>query len=97
MKPPSSDQHLPSEQERSSQSVHAGKNATVVGRDFSSTTNFNFTIWVVGVLALGGLAWAIYTGRISNPINTTPVQPQSSPRSQNPALLIPEMKRTLDA
>ena len=41
-----------------------GGNITQAGRDYTSTTNMNFLIsfFIIGVLALGGLTWAINFG-----------------------------------
>lgn len=48
------------ERETQQQTAKAGHDVTIVGHDYRRTTNFNFVIFLAGVLALGGLAWAIY-------------------------------------
>ncbi|MGK7893423.1 MAG: hypothetical protein AB4372_07315 [Xenococcus sp. (in: cyanobacteria)] len=42
-------------------------NLTQVGRDYTNTTNTNF--FIIGVLAMGGLALAFYFGWIESPNN----------------------------
>jgi hypothetical protein len=70
------------EQPRSTtQEGTAGKNVTIVGRDYKKTTNFNFVFFVVGLTALGGLAWGIYTGVISSPANNQQQAQPSKPAS----------------
>jgi hypothetical protein len=63
------------------QKATAGKNITMVGRDYKKTTNFNFVFFVVGLTALGGLAWGIYTGVISSPANNQQQAQPSKPVS----------------
>jgi hypothetical protein len=56
----------------------AGKNSIQVGRDYTSTMNFNFTIFLIGILAMGGIAWGLYVGVVEKPsVNQT--QPPASP------------------
>ena len=50
------------EEIKQQQTGKAGHDVTIVGHDYQRRTNFNLTIFLVGVLALGGLAWAIYLG-----------------------------------
>ncbi len=59
------------------QTAKAGKNLTQVGRDYTSTMNFNFTFFLIGILALGGIAWGLYVGVIEKP-QVNPTQPQPS-------------------
>jgi hypothetical protein len=72
-----------SSNESSKQSVHAGRDAIQVGRDYTSTktNNYFFTFFIIWILAFGGLAWGLYTGVIQNPTLTNPSQPQTSPAS----------------
>lgn len=49
------------------QTAKAGHDVTIVGHDYQKTTQFNFIIFLAGVLAMGGLAWAIYFGVINKP------------------------------
>lgn len=62
------------------QSIQAGGNATQVGGNWiqtqTKTTNFNFVFWIVGIVALGGLAWGVYMGKVNQPRME---QPQISP------------------
>lgn len=74
----------PLPENKQSQKVEAGRNATVVGRDYTRTTNISFWIsfFLIGVLALGGLAWALnfIQGGANQGGNPTQA-PQSSPAS----------------
>jgi hypothetical protein len=72
------------------QKVEAGRDAEVVGRDkiITTTTNAkttNISIFIsfllVGILALGGIAWAINTGWLRGSGNLQ--QPDESSRSIN--------------
>lgn len=64
MQKPFSEEH---EEEVKQQTAKAGHDVTIVGHDYQKTTQFNFVIFLAGVLAMGGLAWAIYFGVINNP------------------------------
>lgn len=78
------DNQPPEEQTR--QTAKSGRNTTQVGRDYTSTTNFNFVFLIIGVLALGGLAWGLYIGPTYNPgvnpIPTSPSQTSPSPKAK---------------
>ena len=54
-------------------------NVTQVGRDYTNTTNLSFvaSFFIIGVLALGGLAWALNVGLNQNPSNPI-LKPQQS-------------------
>lgn len=71
--------------QRPNQSATGGRDVNQVGGNFSNTTNFNFVFFLVGILALGGLAWGLYVGKIDAP-NFTQQQaaPQSSPAPVTP-------------
>ena len=62
-----------------------GGNLTQAGRDYinTNTTNMNFLIsfFIIGVLAMGGLAWAIYAGLNQNSSNTQSELQKASPNS----------------
>ncbi|NJN88759.1 MAG: hypothetical protein HC881_23835 [Leptolyngbyaceae cyanobacterium SL_7_1] len=67
------------------QHAQAGRDVTQAGNDIISTrtTNFNFVFILIGILALGGIAWGVYTAHtIEDPGNTfnqeqvEPEQPQ---------------------
>jgi hypothetical protein len=62
------------------QSQKAGRDGIQVGRDYTSTTNVSIWIsfFVISILALGGLAWALNAGLINNPQNTQESQPNPS-------------------
>ena len=51
-------------QSPSQKASNQGGNVTQVGRDYTNTTSTNFfmSFFIIGVLALGGLAWAINVG-----------------------------------
>lgn len=67
------------------QTAKSGRNTTQVGRDYTNTktTNFNFVFLIVGVLALGGLAWGLYIGQTNNP-EVNPIPTHSSQTSPSP-------------
>jgi hypothetical protein len=68
-----------SPENRPLQKVNAGKNAEVVGRDKITTTNIS--VWIsfllTGVLAFGGIAWAINAGWLRGSGN--PQLPNANP------------------
>jgi hypothetical protein len=69
-----------SSDEQSKQVAQAGRDATQVGRDFvnTKTTNFNFVFFVIGILALGGLAWGLHVAGVIQGPSTSQSQPQTS-------------------
>ncbi len=73
----------PSPNERPNQKLTAGRDATQVGGNYQQTTNFNFVFLIIGVLALGGLAWGLYiAGSIPNlGGNVEQQQTESAPAS----------------
>jgi hypothetical protein len=76
--------HLPPP-ERPAQNLTAGKNATQVGGNYQQTTNYNFIILIIGILALGGVALGIYfVGRNEGSIEGSPAQVESSPLPATP-------------
>lgn len=72
---------------KNNQSAKAGKDAIVVGRDY--TNSKSVTLWMpmffIGVIALGSLAWALNVGSIRNSGNpqqlpqTNPIEEAQSP------------------
>ena len=58
-------------QSPSQKANNKGGNVTQVGRDYTNTTSVNFfmSFFIIGVLALGGLAWAINMGLIGGSEN----------------------------
>ena len=72
---------------KKSQSAKAGKNAIVVGRDY--TNSKSVTLWIpmffIGVTVLGGLAWALNVGSIRNSGNPQQLpQPNQTEETQSP-------------
>jgi hypothetical protein len=73
----------PLPEEQRSQEAKAGRDATIVGGNYIRTTNISLWVsfFVVGVVALGGLAWALnFAGSIRGSGNPQQA-PQSSPAS----------------
>jgi hypothetical protein len=64
--------------EHHSQKAKAGRDATIVGRDYTSSKTVNFWIPLVflGVIAFGALAWAVNAGLLNGSGN-----PQQTPTS----------------
>jgi hypothetical protein len=62
----------------------AGRNANLTGRDNINNTNIYIPLFIIGIVALGGLAWALTVGLNNhgqNPQSGQPQlqQPQSTP------------------
>ncbi|MEO1211391.1 MAG: hypothetical protein AAFX78_17855 [Cyanobacteria bacterium J06638_20] len=69
------------------QEVKSGKNAVVVGRDYVSSTKVNIwmPLFIMSVLVIGGLAWALNAGLLKdsgNPQQTS--EPGSAEEIINP-------------
>jgi len=71
--------HLPND-DKPSQKVKAGRDAEVVGGD--KITSTNISVWIsfllIGVLASGGIAWAINAGWLTKSGNPQQPSPQLS-------------------
>ncbi|NEP12104.1 MAG: hypothetical protein F6K14_18230 [Symploca sp. SIO2C1] len=65
------------------QKAKGGGNVIQVGGDYTNTSNVKFLIpfFLIGVVALGGIAWTLGVGRITNPINTQSGQEQPTPNT----------------
>lgn len=78
----------PLPENKQSQKAKAGRDATIVGRDYTRTTNISFWIsfFLIGVVALGGLAWALNFGLIRDSGNPQAPQPNvtSTEKSAKP-------------
>lgn len=64
------------------QTADAGRNIVQVGGDYTQQTTFNFMFFLIGILALGGLAWGLYVaGFMQSPGGVEQHQPpiESSP------------------
>ena len=60
-----------SNQSLSQKASNQGGNLTQAGRDYKNTTSVNLfmSFFIIGVLALGGLAWALNVGLIGGSEN----------------------------
>ncbi|MBW4420956.1 MAG: hypothetical protein KME13_17250 [Myxacorys californica WJT36-NPBG1] len=67
--------------------LSVGRDFTPVGRDYirSTTVTFWFSFFIIGVLALGGLAWAFNAGLITNLGNSQSPQMSPKPTQQLPS------------
>lgn len=68
------------------QIVNAGRDGTNIGGNSTQTTNISLWVsfFVIGVMALGGLAWAFNVGLIRNSGNPQAPQPNVAP-TEKPA------------
>lgn len=80
---PHSPSHHPDQSQE--QKAHAGKDVTQVGRDYVQTTqrsvHLNIFLVIFEIVALGGLAMAVYLG-----INRNFQNPQGNPSPAPPAV-----------
>jgi hypothetical protein len=78
----------PLPENKRSQKAKVGRDATIVGRDYTHTTNISLWVsfFLIGVVALGGLAWAFNVGLIRNSGNPQVPQPNvtSTEKSAKP-------------
>ncbi|MHC5762684.1 hypothetical protein [Nostoc sp.] len=59
------------------QKASNSRNVTLVGGNYSNTVNINILLLLIGVIALGGLAWALVIG-----LNEGGQSPQSGQEKQ---------------
>lgn len=65
------------------QRATAGRDSTQVGGNMvsSRSIHINFFVILIGVLAMGGLAWTMYiASKSQNPSNTAPTEVLQSPK-----------------
>jgi hypothetical protein len=77
----------PQPDNKQSQKVKAGRDGAIVGRDSIHTTNINLWVsfFLIGVVALGGLAWAINVGLIGKSGNPNQAPQPSATSIEKPA------------
>lgn len=71
-------QHKPN---KVNQKVSSSKNVTQVGGSSSNTVNFTIWLTLIGILALGGLAWGLVFGSNQDGLNPQSGQERSVPEN----------------
>lgn len=59
-------------------------NITQVGRDYKNTSNIFIPVFLIGILALGGLAWALTVGVNNHGQNPQSGQQKSEQQKSSP-------------
>ena len=69
--------------EKPTQFASGGRDVNQIGGNSSNTTNFNFVFFLIGILALGGLAWGLNVGSVGS--SKVEQSPAPAPSASSPS------------